>query len=323
MIPLSTTEAPRDPSCKGPFRPQSAQEASIENHRSEIVYKWVSRGFALLLLIAAGLKAQAFSAKLEVGTPFWERFILIFVVATVWLLGGWILLGICTVWARRAALALLSIFIMTAAWRLLSLERDCGCFGKVEMHPAWMLSMDLVFWMSLWRLGRHATPEPDRDTPRWFRFCCAICVSVSAPIGGALLGQAEASRETVAHENLTILEPESWRGQPLPLLGFINASARAKLSSGRWTVIVIDGNCRKCTEYLSRSGFLAQRFEFAAESMLGGIVAIDIAEYRTDASVLHLRIPVFNVSPGTHVVARGPFEVAINDGKVSDTRSAE
>jgi hypothetical protein len=65
-------------------------------------------------------------------------------VAGEWLVAAWLLAGAAPFWARRVALAVLFFFVAASGWRLVSGLADCGCVGRVSMHPAWTVAVDLL-----------------------------------------------------------------------------------------------------------------------------------------------------------------------------------
>jgi len=51
--------------------------------------------------------------------------------------------------------------VTIAAWRMVGGEKDCGCFGRVPVHPAWTLGLDAILLLG---------------------FCCGVATRVT---GGA------------------------------------------------------------------------------------------------------------------------------------------
>src|SRR5437762_3369993 len=112
-------------------------------------YAVITTLFALLLLVAAGLKADA--ALTEGQGPFQKELAAAAAEAAI---AVWLLSGVGRVWARRAAVVLLLAFVTLAGRRLVRGDADCGCFGRVRIHPALTLGVDLAALSSIWLLGR-------------------------------------------------------------------------------------------------------------------------------------------------------------------------
>ena len=91
---------------------------------------------ALLLLMAAGLKAHQLATEPVLGTGLLEsRWFLMAVVEFELFFGLWLLSGLLTKVTWAAALGCFVLFCCISLFKALSGHATCGCFGKVEVNP--------------------------------------------------------------------------------------------------------------------------------------------------------------------------------------------
>jgi hypothetical protein len=280
-------------------------------------YDVLVTALALLLLAAAGLKAQALLRPGAQSLPDWKSGWTALAVGTEWLLGAWLLSGLWSAWSRRAAVALLAVFSATAAWRLIGGERDCGCFGNLKLHPAWTLALDLLAVALIWRLGRSPAAvrrsSPDRACevrmPARVLRVGVLCISVPA-VAFSTAGQLASATRPENH--VVLLNAASLPGRPFPLLEHLDHEGRRALTQGRWTVILFDRNCHKCRDYLD-SISRDQRGR-------GRIMAIDIAP-RAGAgrrAIAGTQLGEAFLQDGVLVVTEVPASVELAEGVVQN-----
>jgi hypothetical protein len=124
--------------------------SDIGTRRAWLGYETISVVFAVILLVAAHLKAYSFVGHISQQPELkWQESITIGTIGSEFVLAGWILSGVAKVWARRAAIVILSVFICVAGYLLLVGEEDCGCFGPVQVHPGFTVGLDLLMVLLL------------------------------------------------------------------------------------------------------------------------------------------------------------------------------
>ncbi|HEV7278775.1 MAG TPA: MauE/DoxX family redox-associated membrane protein [Pirellulaceae bacterium] len=96
-----------------------------------------------LVLLAAGIaKIAALSGPVD--TLGWPREMIVAGSAVELLLGAWLLSGAAIRLAHLAAIGIFLLFALLSAYQVIRGVPSCGCLGKLYVHPAWMLTFDLV-----------------------------------------------------------------------------------------------------------------------------------------------------------------------------------
>lgn len=287
-------------------------------------YNIHSTGFAIVLLIAAGLKVHELSARGSIqsvaGLPAvgaWG------VIGLEWVIATWLLSRVGRLWARRAAIALLSIFLIISGRHLFAGHDDCGCFGSVELHPGWTVAFDLAAIGALWWFGRTmgqpASRPPSEVRPtRTSAKRAALAVCVSIPIGLTAPLVASHARAAVDGQStsILILDPPTWKGKAFPLLPYLALGA-PELSHGRWDVILVNHNCARCEDYLGR----ARTGSPPKLKVPFRVAVIDLAATSTDnqSSLLGSAITPM-LRDNKEYVSDVPFEILLADGRVEEVR---
>lgn len=96
-----------------------------------------------LVLVAAGVaKIAALSGPVD--TLGWPREMIVAGSAVELLLGAWLLSGAAIRFAHLATIGMFLLFAALSAYQTIRGVPSCGCLGKLYVHPAWMLTFDLV-----------------------------------------------------------------------------------------------------------------------------------------------------------------------------------
>jgi hypothetical protein len=164
---------------------------------------------------------------------------------------------------QRIRWAVLVLFIGFAVYSLrlvLSGATSCGCFGSITFSPWWTFLIDtsivLGLLLSVRERSRSPTSTEVRFTPKkhWLlsgTFCVIPFIIFSISL---FFSQDRTSASFLSKlGNLTILEPENWIGQELPIASFIDLD----LSHGRWTVLLHRHDCPQCQQELPKYEQLA------------------------------------------------------------------
>ncbi|NQT12329.1 MAG: hypothetical protein HQ582_06260 [Planctomycetes bacterium] len=142
-----------------------------------------------------------------------------------------------------------------AAYRAISGEASCGCFGKVPVNPWYTLSLDvaLVGLLLVFPPAR-ATPGSKRiwGLPGWI--CAVVAIVVGIP-GALAMGTSRAALPSAegglqGQDGLVLLMPEEWEGKRFPLFDQIDVGDR--LAKGRWLVVLYHLGCGECQELLEQ-----------------------------------------------------------------------
>lgn len=290
--------------------------------RTAIAYTLLSSAFAIVLLVAAGLKAQALIAESSArpSPESWTDTARWAAIAAECLVATWLLSGIWKVWARRASLVLLTVLVSAAGWHLYRGDADCGCFGRVAVPPAWTTGLDSIALVSLWWFGRaRRTGAPAEGGPSGRRVRLAARVGIVAVLAPcALIATVFAADARLASapagQRIVVLDPQSWPGHPFPLMEFVDATARADLATARCTVVLYSRHCPKCREYLARVD--------QGASPLGEpppTFTVDLAPAAArgeEQDVLRLRLRRLSLRGDLTLVADVPLEVMLRNGVV-------
>lgn len=189
----------------------------------------------IVLLVAAGLKARQFASSLPLlGTgSVSSAWFPIAIVEVELLLGLLLLSGLF----QHPAWVVAIIFFVAASfvslYSIFAGNASCGCFGDIEVSPWFTLLFDL-FAVSLLLLFR---PRPQLQQSMSI---------VRTSIVGLLFLMSPLLFLPLGMDKIQVLEPQSWIGERLPILGQIDIGAR--LMTGRWKVVFVHHDCRRCRE---------------------------------------------------------------------------
>jgi hypothetical protein len=206
------------------------------------------------------------------------------VVQVELLLAVWLFAGLWPAWAWRGALALFAVFGLVSLSKALAGEASCGCFGRLTVSPWITSTLNLAIVAALiWIL-----PAPNHPTTISTRRFTA-CLLVWLLLGGATVAAPATYRPAVLNESgeitgsgrVVVLEPETWIGNRLPLLGQIDIGRQ--LERGNWLVVLYKpdcGNCRALLERLTHDG--AESDEKGAKL---AVVEVPTERDRSDAQI--------------------------------------
>lgn len=220
----------------------------------------------LLLLIASIMKGnQVLFDPLVLTSSAVDRSLLTLQVVLEY---GLALLVLSGLYWQRLRWVILVMFIGFAAYSLLlatSGAASCGCFGPVKVSPWWTFLIDIavVLGLLLVRTRLQNTADSGVLFPTKNRLLVTgllFLVPVIFLFANVLARHNHTSVDSLTQVgNLTILEPESWIGQKLPIASFINLD----LSHGHWTVLLHRHDCPQCQEQIPKYKQLACREQVA------------------------------------------------------------
>lgn len=224
----------------------------------------VLRLLGVLLLAAGALKGWQLLTEPMANNDIWSyRPFLILQVEFELAMGLWLLSGLLPKAAWLASLGCFCLFCLVTLYKGLSGAASCGCFGPVHVNP-WitLMAIDLpavaaltIFRPVLSLAGLRAFLRP-RDAVRalWREFmtprpsfphlAAAVLLGVAVP--GAttpILALSEPPASTTKYE---VLEPKTWTGAELPILGYIDVAEQLK--SGTWLLLLYHHGCPGCAK---------------------------------------------------------------------------
>jgi len=147
------------------------------------------------------------------------------------------------------------VFSLVTLYKALSGADSCGCFGSVHVNP-WitLLVIDLpaVVALAIFRPRSVTTGQPLSTLApgRLKRSLDMIRISLVAILLAAttaVLALNEPQKTTFTYE---VLEPETWIGKRLPILGHI--SIGKQLEKGNWLVLFYHHDCPDCQEAIQQ-----------------------------------------------------------------------
>jgi hypothetical protein len=282
---------------------------------------------AVVLLVAATSKAMVLGVPGNAPASAVLRLLAVLELCVEWFMAAWLLSGVAPVWARRAAMSLLLLFVAVIAWRLAAGERDCHCFGALRVPPMVTLAFDLITLAALYGFGRGALePRPQRDPDAGatagqpflsLRLSFAVMAATVVPTS-VVVAERKLPALGAAFGRAVPLDPQSWPGRRLPLLEYVESRDRADLITGEHTLIFVSRDCDTCKRYL------AKRAEALASDpgAAGAVRLIDLAsvtepgDLSTPFAQVHLNRPVA-------LLAAVPLEVTLQNGIVAAVRHPE
>ncbi|MDO5554286.1 MAG: DoxX family protein [Planctomycetia bacterium] len=244
--------------------PQPIQAERSQEQTSGNAYLWLTRGIAVLLLFAAGMKAWQLATVPSLGEGLLHaRWFNIVVVEFEIVFACWLLMGLLPKLTRWATIALFTTFAGVSLYKAVSGEASCGCFGAVTVNPWWTMGLGVVV-VGLVVLHRHnqrvSCPwfdlaELDKRRLAW---TVVVWLVMSIPttfamtsvktndlseLGTVFMGAD--GKETI------LLEPEKWKKGVFPLLPYIEPpEVREQLKTGTWTVVLYHHDCPKCQKVI-------------------------------------------------------------------------
>jgi hypothetical protein len=233
----------------------------------------------LVILAAAALKTHELATRpaknLNILSYRWSLALLVEVQIV---LGLWWLSGLYRRLAWLAALVCFTFFTGVTIYEGLAGYESCGCFGAVEVHPWYTLVFDVCAVVALLVFR----PDLSRARPASRRKLRLGLVAALAVVGGVAALAAIASFEPArvsdtgeivgGQDTAVVVEPETWRARPFPLLKHIDVGER--LRTGQWEVLLYRWDCESCHRVIEQKEPLAAMMGGPSEA--GGIALISI-----------------------------------------------
>lgn len=274
---------------------------------------------ALVLLVAAVLKAAlAFSATPS-AMPIRHPLLLLALIQAEVLLSTWLLVGGAAVVRFFVAMTCFCLFAGYAVYEALHAIPSCGCFGNVKVPPLLTATFDASAVAALWFTrprGSHAQKKPSRT-----RFLAGITIGLFSAIGLCTGYFAKYSAKAMEPDDLVILDPTSWPNHTFPLLDNIGGASETR--KGRWVLVLYHHDCDSCRRAIPAYCSMAGQKKGAGWPRLAFIQMPPIVAPADDpvpksAQYLHLNLP-----PSHLWFATTPVAVLLDNGVVKAASSGK
>ena len=232
----------------------------------------------LLLLTAAAFKGFELATEPVANSGLLtSRWLLVIVVEFEFLFGLWLLAGLRPRLTRVAAIVVFTAFGAVAAYKGVTGEASCGCFGKVPVNPWYTLILDVAAICAL-LASRPMSQAPRHAALQRFGWpvVAVIAVLVGVP-GGYVMSIYEPAALAddgviIGPGNLVILQPEKWVGKQFPLFEHIDVGDT--LSKGKWIVLLHHDGCPDCVEAVPRYRRMSHELRAGDTDLAVALIAI-------------------------------------------------
>ena len=274
-----------------------------------------------VLLVAAGLKGHQLATEPVIQRGlFGSPLVLLGLVEFEFVFGFWLCAGLHPRATWWMALFCFGISAEQSLYKVVTGDDQCGCFGRLSVNPGFTLAFDVtVIGALFWVKPISARPQADRYSRRLTMFMGLPVFSMLASAYPTAQGETWAmAKISVIGSPIggSYLRPESWVGKALPMLEYIDIGD--ELRRGRWVVVLVRPDCRKCRAMLPRLEEDARRLQ-RRDSYSAGfalvefppLVAVDRFELGNHSPFVHARL-----APSPRWRVETPAIIRISDGTV-------
>jgi hypothetical protein len=269
-----------------------------------------------LLLVAAGLKGYQAVTEPMAGSDIWtNRNFLILTVELELAMGIWLVSGLFKKLAWLAGVFAFVGFSGVTLYKGLTGAESCGCFGPVHVNP-WItlfaIDIPVVIVLAIFR-PRGGKWLYDFSMAHFATTACAVLLvtGVTTPV----LALNEPAKVTSAYE---VLEPETWLGQELPIMEYIDI--REKLKKGNWLILLYHYDCPDCQKAIVQYEQMASDIK-GNEDFLQ-IALIEIPPYGHGPSSENTPCTIGKLAAVKEWFATTPSVVLLTHGKVTSAWEA-
>ena len=209
-------------------------------------FSWHVLRFVIgILLLGTGLlKAHMLATQPVIGDGIGilnSRWLNIFAVEMELALSVWLFVGLMSRVTWCVALVCFSVFTVVSAEKWISGSESCGCFGAVQIYPAYTMTLDLIIIGLLivfrpkvkWTFGLNIAQK------QALNYCLIV-----VPLGGFLLwsmSQVELYQlreigQVLEQGSVVKLEPRAWVDKKFPLRDHCDIGKQ--LVTGHWLVML-------------------------------------------------------------------------------------
>jgi thiol-disulfide isomerase/thioredoxin len=302
------------------------QPQPVEPNRSAALRGILPRlGCAVILIIAATLKTHQLIANPGLGALYGSRWLQVGLIEYECIVAVWLMSGFRPTWCRGVSLITFAGFGCYSLYLALSGTTSCGCFGQVHVNPWWAFTLDGVLVLLLWQWNPYfVTGSSWRfgaglaylgRMPTLFRVAAGLTV-LGVPIvaiTGWGRGTAATDAESLANQELVVLEPEQWIGKRFPLFEYIDIGEH--LATGSWVLVFYHSDCAKCQEATPKYERLAEELKEAGDAVQ--VALIEVPPYGTMELVANRIRWRGRLTERKEWFIMTPTEVRITDGQVT------
>jgi len=278
-------------------------------------------GIGLLLLTAGLMKAYQLATVPTIGGGLLDaRWLNIFVVQFDLLFAVWLFAGLLSKLTWVASLGCFTIFVLVSAYRWHVGSESCGCFGAVQIFPAYTLLLDLavIGLLIAFRpkgIAFHRTTFfqelPELKRYKRVGIVAMAWLLLAVHVTWAMMSVEKNDRAELgtkfigANGRKTILlEPETWIGAEFPLIShFVQPNDSEILKQGTWNVLLAQSDCPKCQE---------MKADLEARKSKG--IAIAMIPSRTNERRPKTPFPIFMLDSQNDWFATTPCVIKLVDG---------
>lgn len=280
---------------------------------------------AALLLAAAGLKTHQLATGPAPGQDILTyRWSLIVQTEFEIVLGLWLLGGPLRRLGWATALACFIVFSGITFFKGIRGDASCDCFGRVQVHPWITMILDLavVAALSIFRPKLRQLPRSRKQRIRLaMMVVIALAAGISAGLAMATYSPARLTDagQIVGDARIVVLEPESWTGKPLPLLGHIDIGDG--LTKDKWVVVLYHHDCSHCRKAVPK--YEARARKMAGQSGSPRVALIEMPPYSPAGKSLVSAATACTVGRLSDVrdwFAATPVIIELADGTVTRAR---
>jgi hypothetical protein len=154
---------------------------------SDRLYRWVSAGLGLILVIAGILKGhQVLTEPLAEIDLLTSRWFLTLLVEFEVMFGIWLVAGLWPVKTRRFAIIWFAMLLAITLFQIVQGKSTCPrCFGSVPVSAFAVLALDLAAVALLWYFKPDGSLAPPIDSQR-LRLALVLCVFLAIGIPAAM-----------------------------------------------------------------------------------------------------------------------------------------
>lgn len=206
---------------------------------------------AAIVLAAAGMKGHQLTMRpvLETGL-FDSRWFLVALAECEFCLALWLLSAKSRKLTWTASLGCFVAFAGVSAYKGVSGELSCGCFGALQVAPWFTFVLDVTVVLALLAFRpRPAQYETWRLSP-----AAAVTVALLVGLPGVWLMRGPKTTELSpddaidANGRIAVLLPEKWLGKRFPLFDHVDVGE--ELGQGVWVVVLHQAGCPRCEELI-------------------------------------------------------------------------
>ena len=246
---------------------------------SKIMKKLKFRGYdvfrvmlSIVLIVAASLKAYQLMTEpsLMIGSGWFNgllssRLIKTLEIVFELIFGIWLLIGLYPNITRKVTIGFLISLLIVALYKTFDGSSTCGCFGKIEVNPWYMVIFDItnIFLLLYLKPKKHIVGGiKQRHTVKIIAIL-TVCSAISIPtiyISYEDVGKRSFTEGLRSINNkITIVKPEFWINKKLPIMSHIQSNMR--LTSGRFVLVMYKPHCPPCIEKMPTYRNLARKLK--------------------------------------------------------------